>query len=69
MHPMINVAIKAARAAGAIINRAALDVESVRVSQKQANDFVTEVDWTGVVTGLFTGTITIGDFTGVIVPV
>ena len=44
LHPMINVAIKAARAAGAIINRAALDVESVRVSQKQVNDFVTEVD-------------------------
>ena len=41
---MLNVAIKAARAAGAIINRAALDVESVRVSQKQINDFVTEVD-------------------------
>jgi myo-inositol-1(or 4)-monophosphatase len=44
LHPMINVAVKAARAAGALINRAALDVESVRVSQKQANDFVTEVD-------------------------
>ena len=41
---MINVAVKAARAAGAIINRAALDIESVRVSQKNANDFVTEVD-------------------------
>ena len=41
---MLNVAIKAARAAGAIINRAALDVESVRISQKQINDFVTEVD-------------------------
>ena len=41
---MINVAIKAARAAGSIINRAALDVESVRISQKQVNDFVTEVD-------------------------
>jgi myo-inositol-1(or 4)-monophosphatase len=41
---MINVAVKAARAAGAIINRAALDVESVRVSQKQVNDFVTEID-------------------------
>jgi myo-inositol-1(or 4)-monophosphatase len=41
---MLNVAIKAARAAGAIINRAALDVETVRVSQKQVNDFVTEVD-------------------------
>ena len=41
---MVNVAVKAARAAGAIINRAALDVESVRISQKQVNDFVTEVD-------------------------
>ncbi|EXU78654.1 inositol monophosphatase [Comamonas aquatica DA1877] len=41
---MLNVAIKAARAAGAIINRAALDVESVRVAQKQVNNFVTEVD-------------------------
>ncbi|MBP8136265.1 MAG: inositol monophosphatase [Rhodoferax sp.] len=44
LHPMINVAIKAARAAGSIINRAALDVEAVRISQKQVNDFVTEVD-------------------------
>jgi myo-inositol-1(or 4)-monophosphatase len=43
-HPMLNVAVKAARAAGAIINRAALDVESVRISQKQVNDFVTEID-------------------------
>ena len=41
---MLNVAIKAARTAGTIINRAALDVESVRVSAKQTNDFVTEVD-------------------------
>ena len=44
LHPMVNVAIKAARAAGSIINRAALDIESVRISQKKANDFVTEVD-------------------------
>jgi myo-inositol-1(or 4)-monophosphatase len=44
LHPMINVAVKAARTAGAIINRAALDVEAVRVSQKQVNDFVTDVD-------------------------
>jgi myo-inositol-1(or 4)-monophosphatase len=43
-HPMLNMAVKAARAAGAIINRAALDVEAVRISQKQTNDFVTEVD-------------------------
>ncbi len=44
LHPMLNVAIKAARTAGTIINRAALDIESVRVSAKQTNDFVTEVD-------------------------
>jgi myo-inositol-1(or 4)-monophosphatase len=44
LHPMLNVAIKAARAAGSIINRAALDVETVRVATKQTNDFVTEVD-------------------------
>jgi myo-inositol-1(or 4)-monophosphatase len=41
---MINVAVKAARAAGSIINRAALDIGAVRISQKKANDFVTEVD-------------------------
>jgi myo-inositol-1(or 4)-monophosphatase len=41
---MINVAVKAARTAGAIINRAALDVEAVRISQKLVNDFVTDVD-------------------------
>ncbi|RZS35118.1 myo-inositol-1(or 4)-monophosphatase [Corticibacter populi] len=41
---MLNVAIKAARTAGSIINRAALDVEAVRISQKQINDFVTEID-------------------------
>lgn len=44
LHPMINVAVKAVRAAGAIINRAALDLEAVRVSQKHVNDFVTEAD-------------------------
>ena len=44
LHPMLNVAVKAARAAGNIINRAALDVEAVRINQKQINDFVTEVD-------------------------
>jgi myo-inositol-1(or 4)-monophosphatase len=41
---MLNVAVKAARAAGNLINRAALDVEAVRINQKQINDFVTEVD-------------------------
>ena len=44
LHPMLNTAVKAARAAGAIINRASLDLERVKVSVKSPNDFVTEVD-------------------------
>ncbi|HWP20699.1 MAG TPA: inositol monophosphatase family protein [Burkholderiaceae bacterium] len=44
LHPMLNTAIKAARAAGAIINRASLDLDLLRVSAKSSNDFVTEVD-------------------------
>jgi myo-inositol-1(or 4)-monophosphatase len=44
MHPMLNTAIKAARKAGAIINRASLELEQIRVASKQTNDFVTEVD-------------------------
>ena len=44
LHPMLNVAIKAARAAGAIINRASFDIDALRVSTKAPNDFVTEVD-------------------------
>jgi myo-inositol-1(or 4)-monophosphatase len=44
LHPMLNIAIKAARAAGSIINRAALDIERLKVNEKGANDFVTEVD-------------------------
>jgi len=44
LHPMLNTAIKAARTAGAIINRASLDLERVQVNSKAPNDFVTEVD-------------------------
>ena len=44
LHPMLNMAITAARTAGVIINRASLDIDAVRVNAKQANDFVTEVD-------------------------
>jgi myo-inositol-1(or 4)-monophosphatase len=44
LHPMLNIAIKAARSAGAIINRAALDLEVLKVGQKGPNDFVSEVD-------------------------
>jgi myo-inositol-1(or 4)-monophosphatase len=44
LHPMLNIAVKAARAAGSIINRAAIDVERLAVANKGLNDFVSEVD-------------------------
>jgi myo-inositol-1(or 4)-monophosphatase len=44
MHPMLNTAIKAARRAGAIINRAGLDLERLQVARKGPKDYVTEVD-------------------------
>jgi len=44
LHPMLNIAIKAARAAGSIINRASLDLDLLTISSKAPNDFVTEVD-------------------------
>jgi myo-inositol-1(or 4)-monophosphatase len=44
MHPMLNIAVKAARRAGSIINRAALDRTQLEIRAKRANDFVTQVD-------------------------
>jgi myo-inositol-1(or 4)-monophosphatase len=44
MHPTLNIAVKAARRAGQIINRASLDLGQLTISSKQQNDFVTEVD-------------------------
>jgi myo-inositol-1(or 4)-monophosphatase len=44
MHPMLNIAVKAARRAGSIINRAALDRTQLEIRSKRANDFVTQVD-------------------------
>jgi myo-inositol-1(or 4)-monophosphatase len=41
---MLNVAVKAARRAGLIVTRAALDIETVKVGSKGPGDFVTEVD-------------------------
>jgi myo-inositol-1(or 4)-monophosphatase len=43
MHPMLNIAVKAARRAGSIINRAALE-GALEVRAKNRNDFVTQVD-------------------------
>ncbi|MBK7462137.1 MAG: inositol monophosphatase [Betaproteobacteria bacterium] len=44
MHPALNIAVKAARRAGQIINRASNDLDLIQVTTKQPNDFVTEVD-------------------------
>jgi myo-inositol-1(or 4)-monophosphatase len=42
--PIINIALRAARAAGNIIVRSMERMESVQVTEKGKNDFVTEVD-------------------------
>ena len=44
MHPVLNIAIRAARRAGSIINRATLEGGALNVRSKQANDFVTQID-------------------------
>ena len=44
LHPMLNIAIKAARAAGAIINRGSQDLDLLKVTTTGPNDFVSEVD-------------------------
>lgn len=44
MHPTLNIAVKAARQAGKIINRASLDLDALKIGVKQQSDYVTEVD-------------------------
>ena len=44
MHPMLNIAVRAARSAGNIIARYADQVDTLSVSNKSPNDFVSEVD-------------------------
>jgi len=44
MHPMLNTAIKAARKAGAVIQRGARDLDRLTVTSKGPKDFVSEVD-------------------------
>ncbi|MEY2632874.1 MAG: hypothetical protein RIR00_1528, partial [Pseudomonadota bacterium] len=44
MHPTLNIAIKAARRAAQIINRASHEIDLLKVASKSPNDFVTEVD-------------------------
>jgi myo-inositol-1(or 4)-monophosphatase len=44
MHPILTIAVKAARRAGTIINRASTQLDLLTVQSKSPNDFVTEVD-------------------------
>jgi len=44
MHPMLNIAVKAARRAGDIINRASRNLDIIAAQEKAANDYVSEVD-------------------------
>src|SRR5204863_7190039 len=44
MHPMLTIAVKAARRAGNIINRSARDLDLLTVTVKGPKDFVSEVD-------------------------
>ena len=44
MHPMLNIAVRAARSAGNVISRYADQVDTLTVSNKAPNDYVSEVD-------------------------
>jgi myo-inositol-1(or 4)-monophosphatase len=44
MHPLLNIAVSAARAAGKVIIRQINNVQDLSVNEKSRNDFVTEVD-------------------------
>ena len=44
MHPMLNIAIRAARTAGSVIVRQAERADTLNIERKSRNDFVTAVD-------------------------
>src|SRR3972149_7497811 len=44
MHPMLNIAVKAARRAGNLIHRSADRIDLLTVTKKSHADFVSEVD-------------------------
>lgn len=45
MHPMLNIAIRAARQAGTIISRSVERLDTISVKTKAHNDFVSEIDF------------------------
>ena len=44
MHPMLNIAVRAARRAGNLIARSADDIDRLDITTKAPNDFVSQVD-------------------------
>ena len=44
MHPMVNIAVRAARQAGNLIVRAIDQIDTLDIKEKSANDYVSEVD-------------------------
>ena len=44
MHPMLNTAVKAARAAGKVINYGSQNLDRLTIHSKRENDFVSEID-------------------------
>ncbi|MBS3964711.1 MAG: inositol monophosphatase [Methylomonas sp.] len=44
MHPMLNIAIRAARNAGDLIQRSAQNLDKLAIAQKSRNDYASEVD-------------------------
>jgi myo-inositol-1(or 4)-monophosphatase len=46
MHPLLNIAVRAARRAGEVIVRALVRLDSLEVSSKGRNDYVSEIDRT-----------------------
>ena len=44
MHPMLNIAVRAARNAGDLIQRSSENISQLTISKKSKNDFVSEVD-------------------------
>jgi 3'-phosphoadenosine 5'-phosphosulfate (PAPS) 3'-phosphatase len=44
MHPMLTIAVKAARRAGNVINRGARELDLLTITSKGPKDFVSEVD-------------------------
>jgi myo-inositol-1(or 4)-monophosphatase len=44
MHPMLNIAVKAARRAGNLIHRASDNIDHLTVTKKSHSDYVSEVD-------------------------